>query len=523
MEVASNSSNIKPFVQMSGIHLNLPWFGNCVNELKAFGFQNEEQAILLMARQLKGNARQVYDSYVDSNEGGICQLAHFKELMGPKFIDDNFDIKIRYKLLNLKHNGSIAKYIEDEKNIFGNYSGMEDKDRIFYLMNNMKPAYLKILNKANPKTYIETINILIQKGNQLNMNAAFTGQKRSDEDMDIDIDVIERINNLQARMCWNCGSKDHLRRDYSPGIRVLSIPGEELKYSSTQEQAGVGEIEGAPTPIKDRNTSTAPQCSNDIGEKQDNKSSLETLTNPHKYFTASEQEEEIEKVDRQQKRPASFPDELIKRKTKIIRLENVNVAEIIDLGSLDPNGLKTPVWRINHNGTELKILLDSGARKCFISAKAAKILNATIEKVHESIYATVANGDGIELKKIAEVEIKQKNTSTRFKAYIFPLKHVDLILGIDWWAEYKLTPDYNEDCWKFTVNDKTYTIEKGFDNTTNYISANALNRIIKKSRHKELYMVSVKELEPVSENAIEKIKYGDNTFKNIIREYHNIF
>ncbi|PVU87823.1 hypothetical protein BB561_006157, partial [Smittium simulii] len=69
---------------VSGIHVNLldysgkdnklsfeRWFNYCVNELKTFGFQNKEQSVLLMERQLRKNARQIYNSYCDTNEERI--------------------------------------------------------------------------------------------------------------------------------------------------------------------------------------------------------------------------------------------------------------------------------------------------------------------------------------------------------------------------------------------------------------------------------------------------------------------
>ncbi|OMJ23904.1 hypothetical protein AYI69_g4829 [Smittium culicis] len=268
-----NQQNSPPFIQISGIYLNLPtysgkgdeisfprWYSGCIDELKAFGFQNEEQAVLLLARQLRGNAKQIYNAYNDENQK-ITSIEVFKTVLEPKFIDDNYEIKLRYKLLNLKQTGSISKYIENEKDIFGNYKEMKEKDRIFYLMNNMKAPYLKILNKSNPKTYLEAINLIIKKGDLINMNTAMSGQKSNDSDMDIDsveiccdestyncehhysigvnlVSVDQRgktfwVNIKEARtpvplntshqitrdfldkskMCWNCGSKSHLRRD----------------------------------------------------------------------------------------------------------------------------------------------------------------------------------------------------------------------------------------------------------------------------------------------------------------------
>ncbi|OMJ26427.1 hypothetical protein AYI69_g3991 [Smittium culicis] len=262
----------KPFIQLTSASISIPtysgkgddisfsrWYSISIDELKAFGFQNEEQMVLLMARQLKGNAKQVYDTLRDnSGQSSIKSLYEFKNHLESKFIDDNFDIKLRYRLLKLKQSGSISKYIEDEKNIFGNYKGMEEKDRIFYLMNNMKSVYLNILNKKNPSTFNDAINLLIQQGDVMNMNANMStdAQKplRNDDDMDIDYISIkskeeEEIginlvsidqggktfwvtikekkqlvplstgnqvtrNFLESnRMCWNCGSNQHLRRD----------------------------------------------------------------------------------------------------------------------------------------------------------------------------------------------------------------------------------------------------------------------------------------------------------------------
>ncbi|PVU95060.1 hypothetical protein BB561_002077 [Smittium simulii] len=283
----------------------LSWFNNCVNELKAFGFQNEEQAIFLMARQLRGNVRQFYDSYCDANEGGMGQLKHFKEVMGPKFIDDNFDIKIKYKPLNLKQSGSIAK------------------------------------------TKISDYDI------DIDVNAIETNTKNDSIDINPYQNPIEHSSSVNQKLF---------------GQRHNVLEFEEAKHKSTQEQSGVGESEDTPTPIDDKVVIAAlinmPAIkSKDMHEVMQN--SLEAPYYDLDYYTAEENKRE--KTSRMLKRLANFSEGLIKRKPKIIRLENVN--------------------------------------KCFISLKAAKILSAKITKVKPDSYATVANGNGIELEEIAENSI----------------------------------------------------------------------------------------------------------------------
>ncbi|OMJ26732.1 hypothetical protein AYI69_g3861 [Smittium culicis] len=116
-----NQQNAPPFIQISDIHLYLPtysekgdeisfprWYSGCIDELKALGFQNEDQAVLLLARQLRGNAKQIYDAYNYENQK-ITSIEVFKPVLEPKFIDDNYEIKLRYRLLNLKQTGSISK------------------------------------------------------------------------------------------------------------------------------------------------------------------------------------------------------------------------------------------------------------------------------------------------------------------------------------------------------------------------------------------------------------------------------
>ncbi|OMJ29175.1 hypothetical protein AYI69_g1334 [Smittium culicis] len=255
----------EPFVLLSGMQLNLPsytgkgddlsfprWFNGCRDEMKAFGFQNEEQMSLLLARQLKGNARQAYDALMEGSNSGFSDLKTFYDTFSVKFVDDNFDMKLRHKLLSLKQSGSISKYIEDEKDLFGSYNGMKDKDRIFYLMHNMKATYVNILNKNNPATYSDAIDLLIQKGDLIAMNANITGVTKNWDEMDIDVvqlsqqeelginlvsidqggktfwvtikesigqiplstsNIITRTFMDKNKMCWNCGSRNHLRRD----------------------------------------------------------------------------------------------------------------------------------------------------------------------------------------------------------------------------------------------------------------------------------------------------------------------
>ncbi|PVU86338.1 hypothetical protein BB561_006739 [Smittium simulii] len=352
MDPTTTFNNSAPFVQISGAQLNLPeysgkgddlsferWFESCVDELRAFGFVNEEQSALLMIRQLRGNARQTFDTFkYDNPNEKIYSLANFKEILKNKFTDDSYDIKLRFKLLNLKQKGDISKYIDDEKNIFGNYSDMMDKDRIFYLMNNMKAPYLNILNKKNPKTYLEAINALIEKGDQINMNAAMGGKRISEDDMEIDnIEVVKPLEHVElnllsienggktfwvsvketkqpfkfplntsqqsarvfldnAKLCWNCGSKEHLRRDCkSPDNHRRR----NRTYARNEDHQAIGSGKVVPRENRDTSAPTTPpktleifpevpetaDITNDLFFNEDFSSDLDL-----KYLTATEDE-----------------------------------------------------------------------------------------------------------------------------------------------------------------------------------------------------------------------------------------
>ncbi|PVU89344.1 hypothetical protein BB561_005413 [Smittium simulii] len=304
------------------------WFNGCKDEQKEFGIQNKEQFVLLLARQLKSNARQVYDSCRD-REGILFTktLSSFKETMGPKFVDCSYDIKLRYNLLNLKQKSSISKYIEQEKDLFGNYESMSEKNRIFYLMNNMKPAYLNILNKQNPSTYMEAIDLLIHKGNVLNMNAELTVAKRNDDNMEIDaVFAEEKLYNNQAiginlinidnggktfwvtvreaktpiplltshnstknflenaRMCWNCGNitakqkKKQIHRcgkSESLGVNVFVKPDQNFKINQEHKRVEVKEVSLTP----EKFTKTSPPIDTGKVEWCHNSEDLNELLN----------------------------------------------------------------------------------------------------------------------------------------------------------------------------------------------------------------------------------------------------
>ncbi|PVU87421.1 hypothetical protein BB561_006344 [Smittium simulii] len=104
-----NFNSAAPFDQMSGIQLSLleysgkgdelsfkRWFNNCVDKLKAFGF--------------------TYDALkYDNPNMRIFTLAILKETLENRFVDISYDIKLRFRLLNLKQTVDIAKYIEEKK------------------------------------------------------------------------------------------------------------------------------------------------------------------------------------------------------------------------------------------------------------------------------------------------------------------------------------------------------------------------------------------------------------------------
>ncbi|PVU94245.1 hypothetical protein BB561_002729 [Smittium simulii] len=616
-----NALTDAPFVQLTGVSLNLPeysgkgdelsfnrWYDYCVDELKTFGFQNEEQCVLLLIRQLRSNARQTYDAYKMLNNQQILTLGKFKDILEPKFIDDNYDIKLRYRLLNLKQSGTIAKYIEAEKDIFGNYKDMNDKDRIFYLMNNIKPSYLKILNKRNPKTYLDAINALIERGDQIIMNAALSGKGLSEDSMDLDNIEFQdpRINtepeetsdsvelNLisvenggktfwvtvketkkpfkfplntshsatrtfldNSKLCWNCGSKEHLRRDCkAPNNHRrqehANKRNEQGQWSSGkgQRNLGVADNWGPPTPITLNDNVAPPLDSSSLNVKEIPLSlnGKETSDKPLKedssestsdmdliYYTASEDEDGMQdkiiyphlkslKKTRRDENRFYFADHgIIRRPKKFIKLSLLENHDVISSGNLDPNNPSTPVWTFRQKDVKVRALLDSGAKKCFVAHKLAIKLGATITEVNSDTYATVADGTGLKLKKLANIKLTLEGQQMTIMAYIFPLKHVDLILGINWWCEHQLTPEYKENRWSYTLNNELKYIQDSKQQPKNIISVNSLCRLVKRQSAEEVYIVSINSIKTSNKNDASKIKFGDKSFKCIVNKHKEIF
>ncbi|OMJ16356.1 Transposon Ty3-I Gag-Pol polyprotein, partial [Smittium culicis] len=408
-------------------------------------------------------------------------------------------------------------------------------------MNNMKPTYLKILTKPNPKTYLEAISLLIQKGDVINMNAAMTGSKHSDDSIDVDAfeiddyystievnlvsidqrgktfwvtvkeskapDVLElwqqdasnkRLHRNEKSLEKEAKIRSHTAgKSFTPGVRVLDTPG--IKKFN-QEFIGA-EVDGGPSiPIMEKKFSQDPQkTSGKSNFKENGGFKLKEMQNTNGELKAVEEiysnivpeldkvlnldeellseespsekgllseeglpseeelfsedglpsEEELfseeglhsdelesdkSEEDTSNKRKWTPPmgESLILKRVKPIKLSSVNVLNNIDIDNLNPNNPKTLVWMVKCKDITVRILLDLRAKKCFISKRMASKQNTVICKAECDTYATTANGWGIEIKEKTNFTLKTPSFDVDISAFIFPLKHVDIILEVNY-------------------------------------------------------------------------------------------
>lgn len=61
-------------------------------------------------------------------------------------------------------------------------------------MNNMKPAYVKLLNKKIHTSQINAIGLLIQEGGLINMRASMINHKTEPELMEVDAINVAEVN-----------------------------------------------------------------------------------------------------------------------------------------------------------------------------------------------------------------------------------------------------------------------------------------------------------------------------------------
>ncbi|PVU95608.1 hypothetical protein BB561_001692, partial [Smittium simulii] len=507
-----------PFIQFSSSSINLPfysgkgddlsfarWYVASVEELRAFGFQNEEQIILLMARQLKGNARQIYDSYKNENEDfKFTSLETFRAELESKFIDDNFDIKLRYKLLSLKQGENISKYIEEEKNIYGNYKNMYDKDRIFYLMNNMKPSYVNILIIKNPASFADAISLLIHHGDVISMNSNMSKDNNRDSEDD---DAME----IDAILCKELDSNENI--NLKPGKRAepeinyfISGKNNVPRISSKTESEEY-------LPVSKQHDDTK---SNENVYKYDSDSGL-NFQSCSSVITPEE-----ETINKKRERPLKEK-YFLSKKILLKSLSELPNLQQIETGQLKNRNSSTPIWKTKINDIDVSVLLDSGASRCFMSAKAATNLNLIIKDSELKANAVTADGLAYEIKKQANFCFKIGGMEFPTTAYIFPLKSVDVILGYDWWIENKLQPCYDNNKWFVTKNTNTIYLQEVGENETIIISSNALNRLIKNNEVVEISLVHINEIIKNNISDLKAVKIGDKSFVETIDKFPLIF
>lgn len=104
----------------------------------------------------------------------------------------------------------------------------------------------------------------------------------------------------------------------------------------------------------------------------------------------------------------------------------------------------------------VKVMVDSGARHCFISEAAVRLLE--LEVISTATFA-VTLGDGSKVRAggmCMNVPLFLEAHQFTITCYIFPLNNVDIILGVSWLAQLgEVKANWRDLTMEFVRNEKT--------------------------------------------------------------------
>jgi predicted aspartyl protease len=105
-----------------------------------------------------------------------------------------------------------------------------------------------------------------------------------------------------------------------------------------------------------------------------------------------------------------------------------------------------------------KTIIDSGASTLYISQRIVKDLGLQTTKV-KARRVKVADNSRCVVNKIATVDVKVGNLPTEtLTAYVFPLKDIDLVLGLSWLEKHNPHVDFRKKSYEFSRNGRKYLL-----------------------------------------------------------------
>src|SRR5438270_7596630 len=112
--------------------------------------------------------------------------------------------------------------------------------------------------------------------------------------------------------------------------------------------------------------------------------------------------------------------------------DNLYEVSMDGLEARTPKSTILPIYNAEIAGTTRKAIIDSGASTLYISQRAVEELGLQMTHV-KARHVKVADHSHCTVNRITTVDVKVRNLPMEtLTAYIFPLKDVDLVLGLSW-------------------------------------------------------------------------------------------
>src|SRR5579859_4117426 len=123
-----------------------------------------------------------------------------------------------------------------------------------------------------------------------------------------------------------------------------------------------------------------------------------------------------------------------------------------------PKSTVLPIYDAEIADTMRKAIIDNGASTLYISQKITKELGLKTTKV-KARRVKVADNDSCVVNTITTVDVKVENLPTEMlTAYVFPVKDIDLILGLSWLEKHNPHVDFRSKSYEFARNGRKYIL-----------------------------------------------------------------
>ena len=117
-----------------------------------------------------------------------------------------------------------------------------------------------------------------------------------------------------------------------------------------------------------------------------------------------------------------------------------------------PKSIVLPIYNAEIAGTMRKAIIDSGASTLYIGERITRELGLQTTRVKARRFK-VADSNSCIVNKITTVHVKIGNLPTEtLTAYVFPLKDIDLVLGLSWLEKHNPHVDFRSQSYEFACN-----------------------------------------------------------------------